>query len=128
MACPNIHFILMNLSAFGMDNNNDVFLPTDEPHGPDRMHGRAGVIDYVSRTRCSVLHAAAAEPGPTARWAPALQRTACGLRSVRGTAPLSQISHAAAETARSGIERHPAVKRMPVASASALPSAAATGL
>ncbi len=33
MACPNIHFILMNLSAFGMDNNNDVFLPTDEPHG-----------------------------------------------------------------------------------------------
>jgi urate oxidase len=33
MACPNIHFILMNLSAFGLDNNNDVFLPTDEPHG-----------------------------------------------------------------------------------------------
>ena len=33
MACPNMHFILMNLSAFGMDNNNDVFLPTDEPHG-----------------------------------------------------------------------------------------------
>ena len=33
MSCPNIHFILMNLSAFGMDNNNDVFLPTDEPHG-----------------------------------------------------------------------------------------------
>ena len=33
MACPNIHFILMNLSAFGMDNNNDLFLPTDEPHG-----------------------------------------------------------------------------------------------
>ena len=33
MSCPNIHFILMNLSAFGIDNNNDVFLPTDEPHG-----------------------------------------------------------------------------------------------
>ena len=33
MACPNIHFILMNLSAFGLDNNNEVFLPTDEPHG-----------------------------------------------------------------------------------------------
>jgi urate oxidase len=32
MACPNMHFIPMNLSAFGMDNN-DVFLPTDEPHG-----------------------------------------------------------------------------------------------
>src|SRR5260370_27084111 len=33
MACPNMHFIPMNLSAFRMDNNNDVFLPTDEPHG-----------------------------------------------------------------------------------------------
>lgn len=33
MACPNIHYILMNLAPFGMDNNNDVFLPTDEPHG-----------------------------------------------------------------------------------------------
>jgi urate oxidase len=33
MACPNMHFILMNLSAFGLDNNNEVFLPTDEPHG-----------------------------------------------------------------------------------------------
>jgi urate oxidase len=33
MACPNMHFIPMNLAAFGLDNNNDVFLPTDEPHG-----------------------------------------------------------------------------------------------
>jgi urate oxidase len=33
MACPNIHYLLMNLAAFGLDNNNDVFLPTDEPHG-----------------------------------------------------------------------------------------------
>jgi urate oxidase len=33
MACPNMHFIPMNLSASGLDNNNDVFLPTDEPHG-----------------------------------------------------------------------------------------------
>jgi urate oxidase len=33
MACPNMHFIPMNLSAFGLDNKNDVFLPTDEPHG-----------------------------------------------------------------------------------------------
>jgi urate oxidase len=33
MACPNKHYIPMNLSAFGLDNNNDVFLPTDEPHG-----------------------------------------------------------------------------------------------
>lgn len=33
MACPNIHFLLMNLAPFGLDNNNEVFLPTDEPHG-----------------------------------------------------------------------------------------------
>ena len=33
MACPNMHFILMNLSPFGLDNKNQVFLPTDEPHG-----------------------------------------------------------------------------------------------
>jgi urate oxidase len=33
MACPNKHYLLMNLSAFGLDNNNQVFLPTDEPHG-----------------------------------------------------------------------------------------------
>jgi urate oxidase len=33
MACPNMHFILMNLSAFGLDNKNQVFLPTDEPQG-----------------------------------------------------------------------------------------------
>nr|WP_276571623.1 urate oxidase [Bradyrhizobium sp. dw_78] len=33
MACPNMHYIPMNLAPFGLDNNNDVFLPTDEPHG-----------------------------------------------------------------------------------------------
>jgi urate oxidase len=33
MACPNMHFILMNLGPFGLDNKNQVFLPTDEPHG-----------------------------------------------------------------------------------------------
>ncbi|GAC1620546.1 MAG: urate oxidase [Bradyrhizobium sp.] len=33
MACPNMHFIPIHLSAFGLDNSNDVFLPTDEPHG-----------------------------------------------------------------------------------------------
>jgi urate oxidase len=33
MACPNMHYLLINLEPFGLDNNNDVFLPTDEPHG-----------------------------------------------------------------------------------------------
>ena len=33
MACPNKHYLLMNLTPFGLDNHNQVFLPTDEPHG-----------------------------------------------------------------------------------------------
>jgi urate oxidase len=33
LACPNKHYILMNLQPFGIDNRNAVFLPTDEPHG-----------------------------------------------------------------------------------------------
>lgn len=33
LACPNKHYIQMNLSHFGIDNHLAVFLPTDEPHG-----------------------------------------------------------------------------------------------
>ncbi len=33
MACPNIHYIPINLTPFGLDNQNQLFLPTDEPHG-----------------------------------------------------------------------------------------------
>ena len=33
LACPNKHYLLMNLTAFELDNDNQVFLPTDEPHG-----------------------------------------------------------------------------------------------
>ena len=33
LACPNKHYLLINLDLFKMDNNNQVFLPTDEPHG-----------------------------------------------------------------------------------------------
>ena len=33
MACPNKHYLPINLSPFGMDNANSVFIPTDEPHG-----------------------------------------------------------------------------------------------
>jgi len=33
LAAPNKHYLLINLSPFGIDNHNDVFLPTDEPHG-----------------------------------------------------------------------------------------------
>jgi urate oxidase len=33
MACPNKHYLLVDLKPFGLDNDNQVFLPTDEPHG-----------------------------------------------------------------------------------------------
>jgi urate oxidase len=33
MACPNKHYLPMDLSRFGLDADNTVFIPTDEPHG-----------------------------------------------------------------------------------------------
>ena len=33
MACPNKHYLPLNLAPFGLDNNNQVFVATDEPHG-----------------------------------------------------------------------------------------------
>ena len=33
LAMPNKHCLLIDLSRFGLDNRNEVFVPTDEPHG-----------------------------------------------------------------------------------------------
>ncbi|ACA19573.1 urate oxidase [Methylobacterium sp. 4-46] len=33
MACPNKHYLLVDLARFGLDNDNQVFVATDEPHG-----------------------------------------------------------------------------------------------
>ena len=33
MACPNKHYLLINLSSFGLENANQVFTATDDPHG-----------------------------------------------------------------------------------------------
>ena len=33
MACPNKHYIPMNLKAFGIDFQDQIYLPTDDPHG-----------------------------------------------------------------------------------------------
>ena len=33
MSCPNKHYILINFAPFEMDNANQVFVSTDEPHG-----------------------------------------------------------------------------------------------
>ena len=30
---PNRHYLLADLSKFGQDNPNEIFVPTDEPHG-----------------------------------------------------------------------------------------------
>jgi urate oxidase len=30
---PNKHYLLVDLKPFSLENNNEVFLPTDEPHG-----------------------------------------------------------------------------------------------
>jgi urate oxidase len=33
LAMPNKHCLLVNLAPFGLDNPNEIFVPTDEPHG-----------------------------------------------------------------------------------------------
>lgn len=33
LSLPNIHCLLVDLAPFGLDNPNEVFVPTDEPHG-----------------------------------------------------------------------------------------------
>src|ERR1700722_15194054 len=33
LAMPNLHHLLADLSAFGQDNPNHIFVPIDEPHG-----------------------------------------------------------------------------------------------
>lgn len=33
LSLPNKHCLLVDLSPFGMENNNEIFVPTDEPHG-----------------------------------------------------------------------------------------------
>jgi urate oxidase len=33
LAMPNKHCLLINLAPFGLQNRNELFLPTDEPHG-----------------------------------------------------------------------------------------------
>jgi urate oxidase len=33
LAMPNKHCLLINLKPFGLENKNELFMPTDEPHG-----------------------------------------------------------------------------------------------
>ena len=42
LACPNKHYLPINLSPFGLDNPNSVFVVTDEPTG--RLNVRSGGV------------------------------------------------------------------------------------
>lgn len=33
LSMPNLHCLRVNLEPFGMENKNEIFVPTDEPHG-----------------------------------------------------------------------------------------------
>jgi urate oxidase len=33
IAMPNKHCLAVNLAPFGLENKNELFVPTDEPHG-----------------------------------------------------------------------------------------------
>ncbi len=33
LSMPNLHCLLINLAPFGLKNNNEIFVPTDDPHG-----------------------------------------------------------------------------------------------
>jgi urate oxidase len=33
LTMPNKHYLLADLSRFGQDNPNEIFVPIDEPHG-----------------------------------------------------------------------------------------------
>jgi urate oxidase len=33
LSMPNMHCLLVDLSRFGQDNPNEIFVPIDEPHG-----------------------------------------------------------------------------------------------
>jgi urate oxidase len=33
LTMPNKHYLLADLSRFGKDNPNEIFVPIDEPHG-----------------------------------------------------------------------------------------------
>ena len=38
LSLPNIHYLPVDVSRFGLENDNRIFLPTDEPHGLIEAH------------------------------------------------------------------------------------------
>jgi urate oxidase len=40
LTMPNKHCLLVDLSRFGQDNPNEIFVPIDEPHGYIEAHIR----------------------------------------------------------------------------------------
>ena len=43
LSLPNKHCNLLDLSPFGQDNPNQIFVPTDEPHGSISARVRRGI-------------------------------------------------------------------------------------
>lgn len=49
---PNLHCLLVDLSRFGQDNPNEIFAPTDEPHGAiEATLRRKGPVEGVNARR-----------------------------------------------------------------------------
>ena len=62
LACPNKHYIRVDLSPFGLVNKNQVFLPTDEPHGQIECQVGRGWSHHPRRETLDELNALD-EPG-----------------------------------------------------------------
>ncbi len=41
---PNKHRLLVDLSPFGLENANEIFVATDEPYGLDHRHAPARLM------------------------------------------------------------------------------------
>ena len=45
MTMPNLHYIPFDVSRFGQENRNDIFVPTPDPHGYIEARVRRKVRD-----------------------------------------------------------------------------------
>lgn len=50
LAAPNKHCLLINLKPFGIENRNELFVPTDEPHGQIEATIRRSAEELNGRT------------------------------------------------------------------------------
>ncbi|CAN5482294.1 hypothetical protein BH18VER1_BH18VER1_18090 [soil metagenome] len=84
---PNKHCLLINLKPFGLENNNELFVPTDEPHG----HWLFGASARASTSAQRTNHA---ESGAVTG------RERCSRRYIRA---MDQFLQVAIDEARAGL-------------------------